>query len=132
MYPKLDTLKNDILEWEPHKDLQGLISLEAAKIEKLEEVPEWVVAGKANWGRHFTTQREYTKKLFIKEKRKPEIKFSQKYSFGMTDTRDFFIILSLIINDMRIALIIYSTIFPILLLGQIIKFFITYGITKNE
>lgn len=68
-----------------------------------------------------------TKKLFIKEKRKPEIKFSAKYSFGMVDTRDFVVILSLVLNDMRIALIAYSTIFVLLLAGQTGKFIFEYG-----
>jgi phosphatidylglycerophosphate synthase len=68
-----------------------------------------------------------TKKLFIKEKRKPEIVFSRKYSFGMVDTRDFVVIVSLALNEMRIALIIYSTIFLILVILQTGKFIIEYG-----
>jgi phosphatidylglycerophosphate synthase len=68
-----------------------------------------------------------TKKLFIKEKRKPEIKFNSKYSFGMVDTRDFVVILSLVLNDMRIALWIYSTVFVLLLLGQAGKFVFEYS-----
>ncbi len=68
-----------------------------------------------------------TKKLFIKEERKPEIKFSGKYSFGMVDTRDFFVIISLALNELRIALIIYSTVFLILVILQTGKFIFEYG-----
>ena len=62
-----------------------------------------------------------TKKLFI-DKRKPEIQLGRKYVFGMVDTRDFFIILALLINDIRIALFLYSSIFILALVIQVIFF----------
>ena len=70
-----------------------------------------------------------TKKLFIKE-RAPEIQFSKKYSFGMVDTRDFFVILSLALYDMRVALYVYSTVFMLLLGVQVIVFVRKYGEQK--
>jgi len=67
-----------------------------------------------------------TKKLFIQE-RTPEIAFSKNYSFGMVDTRDFFVILSLLLNEFRIALIVYSTIFMLALMFQMYRFVKKYG-----
>ena len=67
-----------------------------------------------------------TKKLFITE-RTPEIQFSSKYSFGMVDTRDFFVILSLFAFDLRIALFVYSTVFMLLLCMQVVRFMNKYG-----
>ena len=67
-----------------------------------------------------------TKKLFITE-RTPEIQFSKKYSFGMVDTRDFFVILSLFAFDLRIALFVYSTVFVLLLAAQVFVFVRKYG-----
>ena len=71
-----------------------------------------------------------TKKLFISEKRNPEIVFSKNFSFGMVDTRDFIIILSLILNDMRIALFIYGILFPVVVFLQTCRFTFKYGIKK--
>jgi phosphatidylglycerophosphate synthase len=65
-----------------------------------------------------------TKKLFITE-RTPEIRISKNYSFGMADTRDFFIIISLILDEFRIALGVYSTVFLVSLMIQ------TYRFTKK-
>ena len=67
-----------------------------------------------------------TKKLFIQE-RTPEILISKNYSFGMVDTRDFIIILSLILNEFRIALIISSTIFMAGLIFQVFRFIKKYS-----
>ena len=67
-----------------------------------------------------------TKKLFI-QARTPEVVLSKNYSFGMVDTRDFFVILSLILNEFRIALIVYSTIFMFALIFQIYKFIKKYA-----
>ena len=70
-----------------------------------------------------------TKKLFIQE-RTPEITrsiFNKNYSFGMVDTRDFFIILSLVLNEFRIALIASITIFSLALMLQIYKFVKKYA-----
>jgi len=68
-----------------------------------------------------------TKKIFISAKRKPEIVFSNKYSFGMVDTRDFIVIISLILGDFRIALVAYSTIFASLIFFQTLRFYLKYG-----
>jgi len=67
-----------------------------------------------------------TKKLFITE-RTPDIQFSKNYSFGMVDTRDFFVVLSLFLNEFRIALIVYSTVFVLALGFQTLKFMLKYG-----
>jgi len=67
-----------------------------------------------------------TKKLFITE-RTPEIKFSSKYSFGMVDTRDFFVVLSLVLNEFRIALAVYSTVFMLALMIQLYRFIKKYS-----
>ena len=67
-----------------------------------------------------------TKKLFIQE-RTPEVVLSKNFSFGMVDTRDFFVILSLILNEFRIALIVYSTIFMLALMFQIFRFVKKYS-----
>ncbi|MBP8082601.1 MAG: CDP-alcohol phosphatidyltransferase family protein [Spirochaetes bacterium] len=72
-----------------------------------------------------------TKKIFISAKRKPEIVFSNKYSFGMVDTRDFVVIVSLIIGDFRIALITYSTLFASLIFFQTLRFYLKYGKKTN-
>lgn len=73
-----------------------------------------------------------TKKLFIKGERKPELKFSKKYIFGMVDTRDFFVILSLVTFEIRIALLIYSTIFFLAVGIQFAKFYKNYGLKKRR
>jgi phosphatidylglycerophosphate synthase len=73
-----------------------------------------------------------TKKLFISGERKPELSFNKKYIFGMVDTRDFFIILSLVAHDIRIALFIYSTIFFLAVGIQFAKFYYNYGLTKRK
>ncbi|HPA63123.1 MAG TPA: CDP-alcohol phosphatidyltransferase family protein [Spirochaetota bacterium] len=72
-----------------------------------------------------------TKKLFISVKRKPEIVFSKKYSFGMVDTRDFVVIVSLFLADFRIALITYSTLFASLIFFQTLRFYLKYGRKTN-
>jgi len=71
-----------------------------------------------------------TKKLFI-QKREVEITLSKNYSLGMVDTRDFIIILSLFINELRLALIIYGLGFPFVVLSQIILFYKRYGRSNN-
>jgi phosphatidylglycerophosphate synthase len=68
-----------------------------------------------------------TRKIFDEGKRNPQVIFSKKYIFGMVDTRDFFVILSLFINDIRIALIIYSTIFIAALGAQFLMVAKRYG-----
>ncbi len=73
-----------------------------------------------------------TKKVFCQIKRIVEVKFSEKYSFGMADTRDFFIILSLLLGEFRIALYVYGMIFPIVLLLQTIVFYRRYGISGEK
>lgn len=61
----LDKLKYNILEWDLHEDILGLVS-GVSEEEGREEVPDWVSVGKANWGKHFTPQRKHAKDLFIK------------------------------------------------------------------
>ncbi len=68
-----------------------------------------------------------TKKLFVKS-RTVEITLSKKYSLGMVD---FFVIASLCAHEIRISLIIYSTIFMCVLIYQIIKFYCSYGRSRN-
>jgi phosphatidylglycerophosphate synthase len=63
-----------------------------------------------------------SKKLFIKEKRKPEIVLGSKYIMGMVDTRDFFVILSLLVKDFRLALLTYGTVFILVDVAQLIFF----------
>jgi len=71
-----------------------------------------------------------TKKLFI-EKREVEIYLGKKYSLGMVDTRDFVVIVSLLCNELRLALIIYGLVFPFVVLSQIILFYKRYGRSNN-
>ncbi len=61
-----------------------------------------------------------TKKLFI-EKRVVEIQLGRKYSFGMVDTRDFLIILSLAFDNYYIILILYSFIFLFIIPFQVYR-----------
>ena len=70
-----------------------------------------------------------TKKLFNDGKRKPSLNVGKKYIFGMVDTRDFFVIVSLFALDMRIALWMYGTVFFVLVWGQIVLFCRRYGKT---
>jgi CDP-L-myo-inositol myo-inositolphosphotransferase len=72
-----------------------------------------------------------TKKLFIAQ-RAPEVQFSKKYSFGMVDTRDFFVVLSIALFDMRVALWTYGTVFMLLLAGQALMFVRKYGNVKSS
>ena len=67
-----------------------------------------------------------TKKLFI-QNRTPQINLSKNYIFGMVDTRDFIVILSLVLNEFRIALIAYSTIFVFALMLQVYRFVRKYA-----
>lgn len=67
-----------------------------------------------------------TKKLFI-EKRKVEISISKNFSLGMVDTRDFVIIVSLLLHEIRLALFLCSTLFLLVLLYQIILFYKRYA-----
>ncbi|MCL2154843.1 MAG: CDP-alcohol phosphatidyltransferase family protein, partial [Leptospirales bacterium] len=67
-----------------------------------------------------------SKKIFTQE-RTPEIKFSENYSLGMVDTRDFIVILSLILNEFRIALIVCSTLFMLALIFQLYRFVKRYA-----
>ena len=59
-----------------------------------------------------------TKKIFCNGERKVEIKLSSRYSFGMVDTRDFFVILSLLAGEFRIALFVYGFFFPVVIAMQ--------------
>jgi len=61
------------------------------------------------------------KYLFVNT-RSPEIVLNKKYIFGMVDTRDFFVILSLLLNEARIALIAYSTVFLAAFIAQTFLF----------
>jgi len=72
-----------------------------------------------------------TKKLFI-EKRTVEVSLNRKYSLGMVDTRDFVVITSLLVSEIRIALYVYSTVFILVLLYQIWKFYLRYEINKIQ
>lgn len=67
-----------------------------------------------------------TKKLFI-DNRQVEISLSKKYSLGMVDTRDFFVIVSLLFGEIRLSLYAYSTFFILVLMYQIVKFYVKYG-----
>lgn len=67
-----------------------------------------------------------TKKLFI-DNRQVEISLSKKYSLGMVDTRDFFVIVSLLLGEIRLSLYAYSTFFILVLMYQIVKFYVKYG-----
>ncbi|MBP8782443.1 MAG: CDP-alcohol phosphatidyltransferase family protein [Paludibacteraceae bacterium] len=67
-----------------------------------------------------------TKKLFINN-RQVEISLSKKYSLGMVDTRDFFVIASLLLGEIRLSLYAYSTFFILVLMYQIVKFYVKYG-----
>jgi CDP-L-myo-inositol myo-inositolphosphotransferase len=71
-----------------------------------------------------------TKKLFMEGKRSPSVKVGKKFIFGMVDTRDFFVILSLCIGDIRIALCIYGTIFTLMVFAQILLFCKRFGSAK--
>jgi len=68
-----------------------------------------------------------SKKLFIKEKRRPEIVLGSKYIMGMVDTRDFFVILALLLKEFRLALLIYGTIFILVVMVQIVFFVRKYS-----
>lgn len=71
-----------------------------------------------------------TKKLFLEGKRNPSVKVGKKFIFGMVDTRDFVVILSLLAGDLRIALFTYGTVFVLLVLAQIIMFCRRFGAEK--
>lgn len=71
-----------------------------------------------------------TKKLFLEGKRSPSVKVGKKFIFGMVDTRDFIVILSLLAGDFRIALFAYGTIFVLIVLAQIIMFCRRFGSVK--
>jgi phosphatidylglycerophosphate synthase len=73
-----------------------------------------------------------TRKIFDDGKRNPQVIISRKYIFGMVDTRDFFVILSLFMNDVRIALLIYSTVFIAALGGQFLLVVKRYGSFSKE
>jgi phosphatidylglycerophosphate synthase len=73
-----------------------------------------------------------TRKIFDEGKRNPQVTFSKKYIFGMVDTRDFFVILSLFIFDVRISLVIYSTFFIAALGGQFLLVVKRYGSFSKE
>jgi len=66
-----------------------------------------------------------TKDLFVNG-RTPDILLNNKYLLGMVDTRDFFVILSLLLNEFRIALFCYSTIFVLVLFVQTGRFIQKY------
>jgi phosphatidylglycerophosphate synthase len=68
-----------------------------------------------------------SKKLFNKEKRKPEIVLGKKYIMGMVDTRDFFVILALLAKEFRLALIVYGTIFVLVVAAQVVFFVRRYA-----
>jgi phosphatidylglycerophosphate synthase len=68
-----------------------------------------------------------TKKLFTNGERAVEMKLSERYMFGMVDTRDFFVILSLCLSEFRIALFIYGVVFPFVLMMQTGLFLRRYG-----
>jgi hypothetical protein len=71
-----------------------------------------------------------TKKLFCGNERKVEVKLSERYCFGMVDTRDFFVILSLLTGEFRIVLYIYGIVFPVVLAMQTGLFLKRYGSKK--
>ncbi len=71
-----------------------------------------------------------TKKIFSNGQRKVEIKLSNKYMIGMVDTRDFFVIASLLLGEFRIALYIYGLVFPFVLMMQTGLFLKNYGQEK--
>jgi len=66
-----------------------------------------------------------TKDLFVRG-RSPEIVLGKRYLLGMVDTRDFFVILSLAANDLRLVLFCYSTVFFIVLWVQTFLFIRKY------
>jgi CDP-L-myo-inositol myo-inositolphosphotransferase len=68
-----------------------------------------------------------TKKLFSDGTRNPAVKIGKRYILGMVDTRDFFIIISLLAGDMRIALFVYSTVFFVAVWCQVFMFCWKYG-----
>ena len=71
-----------------------------------------------------------TKKIFSNGQRKVEIKLSSKYMIGMVDTRDFFIISTLLLGEFRIALYVYGLVFPFVLMMQTGLFLKNYGQEK--
>ena len=71
-----------------------------------------------------------TKKIFSNGLRKVEIKLSNKYMIGMVDTRDFFVITTLLLGEFRIALYVYGLAFPFVLMMQTGLFLKNYGQEK--
>lgn len=61
---KFDSLKYKLLEWDLHEDILKIVS--EVTEEEIEEVPDWISEGKANWSRHFTLQRKHSKDLIYK------------------------------------------------------------------
>lgn len=59
---ELDRLKYNFLEWDLNEDIVKLVSKE---VEVEGRVPSWVAQGEANWGRHFTSRKEYARSLFV-------------------------------------------------------------------
>ncbi len=72
-----------------------------------------------------------TKKMFLSGVRKPEIAFSKKYSFGMVDTRDFFVILAIILAQPEAIIWLYATVFNIAVLFQFAVFYKKFGIKRQ-
>lgn len=68
--------------------------------------------------------------MFCNGERKVEIKLSKRYMLGMVDTRDFFVILSLCLFEVRIALYVYGLFFPFVLMMQTGLFLKRYGANK--
>lgn len=73
-----------------------------------------------------------TRKLFITEKRKPQVQLSKKYNLGMVDTRDFIVIIFSAFNKFEYPLYIYCSLFLLALCYQFLKFLLDYGITKKN
>lgn len=93
----------------------------------------WLIAGSfAAFTCVFSGYISDTKKLLNGGFRKPQVQFNKKFLLGMVDTRDFFIILSLFAGNVRIAIVLYCTLFLLGAGWQFLLVIKNYGIRLPE
>jgi phosphatidylglycerophosphate synthase len=90
----------------------------------------WLIAGStAAFTCVFSGYISDTKKLLNGGVRKPQVQLNGRFLLGMVDTRDFFIILSLFAGDVRIAIVLYCTLFALVTAGQFFLVIKNYGMS---
>ena len=72
-----------------------------------------------------------TRKILNNGKRIPQVRVTRKFLLGMVDTRDFFVIVALLLFDLRIALVLYSSFFVCALCIQFVLIVRQFGFEKD-